>query len=74
MFANGTTCDNMIRFFNTTISTGNQAPVGVRGNVTAQVPGRLGTSSFEGVYGIKVDTAFIENNYLPCDSLKGYGG
>lgn len=73
MFASGDTCDNMIRFFNTTISTGDRAPVGVHGNVTAQVPSLAGTSSFEGVYGIKVDTAFIENNYLPCNSLKGYG-
>lgn len=30
--------------------------------------------TFRGVYGFTADTAFIENNYVPCGSLKGYGG
>jgi hypothetical protein len=32
------------------------------------------TSTFQNVFGIKVDIAFIENNGLPCSTLKGYSG
>lgn len=31
-------------------------------------------TTFKGVHGVKVDTAFIETNYLPCEHLKGYSG
>jgi hypothetical protein len=26
------------------------------------------------VYGLRFDSAFIENNYLPCESFRGYSG
>ena len=75
MFGNNTSvCDNMISFWNTTISTGAYEPRGVVGDVLLSPPlvpeGRV----FKGVRGIRADRAFIENNYLPCKSLKGYAG
>jgi hypothetical protein len=74
-FGNGSSCDNMIRFFNTSITTGNNAPVPIKGHVKLASADVLPEpTTFRGVYGFKADTAFIENNYLPCASLKGYGG
>jgi hypothetical protein len=75
IFANGLFCDQQIRFFNTSLTTGNDAPIGIKGNVTLKSTDVLGAPmSFAGVYGIKADTAFIENNFLACESLSGYGG
>ncbi|KAK4157177.1 hypothetical protein C8A00DRAFT_40404 [Chaetomidium leptoderma] len=75
-FANATTCDNMIRLFNTTMSVGEYAPVPVRGRVRALAFPFEGTAEKEwtGVYGVQVATPFIENNYLDCNSMRGYSG
>jgi hypothetical protein len=69
-------CDNQIMMFNTTLSTGANAPVPIRGDVNIQAPFFLKNkdASFRGVSGIKVDVAFIENNQVNCTSLKGYNG
>ncbi|KAK4105152.1 hypothetical protein N658DRAFT_419242 [Parathielavia hyrcaniae] len=74
-FANATSCDNMIRLFNTTMSVGEHAPVSVRGSVKARVfPFQGGEQEWTDVYGVQVATPFIENNYLDCRTLRGYSG
>lgn len=74
-FANGTTCDNMIRLFNTTMSVGDHAPVPVRGRVRARAfPFQGAEQEWAGVYGVQVATPFIENNYLDCRAMRGYSG
>ncbi|KAF3042641.1 hypothetical protein E8E12_004271 [Didymella heteroderae] len=70
IFADGKTCDNMIRLFNTSVTTSIETVVGT---VKAQIPPFSGQQVWEGVEGIKLDSAFIENNYLPCESFRGYG-
>ena len=72
------TCDNMIRFFNTTITQGQFSPVGVTGNVKLAPAKDSGINGFpdgldlKGVKGARFDTAFIENNYKRCEDLRGY--
>ena len=71
---NGKTCDNMPRLFNTSVSAAPYLPVGVVGNVTAQDPFFPGGKTWEGVQGVRIDTAFIERNYLDCKMFAGYSG
>lgn len=75
-FANATSCDNMIRLFNTTMSLGEHAPVPVRGRVRARAFPFQGAAEKEwaDVYGVQVATPFIENNYLDCQTMRGYSG
>lgn len=68
-FGDGASCSNMIRLFNTSVTTGIER---VRGRVRVKVP-PLGERVWEGVEGIRLDSAFIENNYVPCEELRGYG-
>lgn len=70
IFADGKTCDNMIRLFNTSVTTGIET---VKGSVRAEMPPFSEEKVWEGVEGIRLDSAFIENNYLPCESFRGYG-
>jgi hypothetical protein len=67
-------CDNQISLFNTTLSQGSNAPVGIKGDITIKAPYLPSNSSFKGIYGIKVDVAFVEYPETPCSSLKGYSG
>jgi hypothetical protein len=69
IFADGKTCDNMIRLFNTSVTTGIETVVG---SVKAQMPPFSEERVWKGVEGIRLDSAFIENNYLPCESFRGY--
>ncbi|KAH3945158.1 hypothetical protein HBI56_055110 [Parastagonospora nodorum] len=74
MFADGKSCDNMIRLFNTSLSTAPYGIESVRGSVKAQVPGLFEREQvWDGVEGIRFASAFIENNYLPCENFRGYG-
>ncbi|KAL2261015.1 hypothetical protein VTK26DRAFT_4810 [Humicola hyalothermophila] len=74
-FANASSCDNMIRLFNTTMSVGEYAPTPVHGRVRANVFPFQGTKrEWNGVYGVQVATPFIENNYLDCRTMRGYSG
>ncbi|KAL2020560.1 hypothetical protein VTK56DRAFT_8148 [Thermocarpiscus australiensis] len=74
-FANASSCDNMIRLFNTTMSVGDHAPVAVRGRVRARsFPFQDTEKEWTDVYGVQVATPFIENNYLDCRTMKGYSG
>jgi len=69
-------CDNQIFMYNTTISTGVNAPVPIKGDISVKAPflRKDRDSKFHGVEGIKVDVAFLENNLVPCRDLKGYHG
>ena len=74
-FANATTCDNMIRLFNTSMSIGEHSPTPVRGKIRANAfpfPGE--EKKWVDVYGVQIATPFIENNYLDCRTMKGYDG
>ncbi|TQN71569.1 hypothetical protein CSHISOI_03921 [Colletotrichum shisoi] len=72
IFANGSNCDQQSRFFNTTVTKGAFEPVAVRGTVKSSI-GPFGTeASFTDVAGFQAATAFIENNYLPCEMFRGY--
>jgi hypothetical protein len=73
-FANGSTCDNMIRLFNTSMTTGAYKPVQVEGRVRASLCPWPGEVEWDGVHGIQVATPFIENNYLDCRTMQGYAG
>ena len=74
-FANATSCDNMIRLFNTTMSVGEYAPVPVRGRVAARAfPFHGDENEWTDIYGVQVATPFIENNYLDCQTMRGYSG
>ncbi|KAJ4309850.1 hypothetical protein N0V84_011278 [Fusarium piperis] len=71
-FANGSTCDQQIRLFNTSLTQAPFHPVPVRGNVKSNL-GPFGYGMiFSNVAGFQVGTAFIENNYLPCEMFRGY--
>ena len=66
------TCDHYVRLYNTTVTQGKYAPVNIKGTVNV-TPGVYPKSqTFTNVYGLKMDNAFIETNYVPCESLKGY--
>ncbi|KAK3297425.1 uncharacterized protein B0H64DRAFT_372793 [Chaetomium fimeti] len=73
-FANATSCDNMIRLFNTTMSVGEYAPVPVRGRVKAHTLPFGAEMEWTDIYGVQVATPFIENNYLDCETMRGYSG
>ncbi|OIW30235.1 hypothetical protein CONLIGDRAFT_681011 [Coniochaeta ligniaria NRRL 30616] len=73
-FANASTCDNMIRLFNSSMSRGEYEPVFVRGRVRANVAPLEEAAEWSDVYGVQVATPFVENNYLDCRSMRGYAG
>ncbi|KAI4177898.1 MAG: hypothetical protein LQ346_007599 [Caloplaca aetnensis] len=75
LFGNNTNvCDNQIAFWNTTTSTGAYAPQGIVGEATLGPPLVPRRTTFRGIRGIRAERTFLENNYLPCASLKGYAG
>jgi hypothetical protein len=90
IFTKGDTCDNQITLFvylfspkpfltsgsfNTTLTTGNNIPVGIRGKVSILPPYFPEPGcDFNNVYGVKVDVAFVENTGVNCSLLKGYSG
>lgn len=73
IFADGSTCDNQIRLFNSTLNTGTYAPVPVVGNILSNIA-PLGEQALRNVFGVLVDTPFVEYNGLDCQTLKGYSG
>ncbi|KAF2194068.1 hypothetical protein K469DRAFT_727497 [Zopfia rhizophila CBS 207.26] len=72
-FADGKTCDNMIRLFNTSVTAEPYGIEPVKGTVRAHLPPFTGEQEWTNVYGLRLDTSFIENNYLPCENFRGYG-
>ena len=73
MFADGKSCDNMIRLFNTSVTTSPNKIERVKGTVRAKILPFKEDQYWQDVCGIRLDTAFIENNYLPCENFRGYG-
>lgn len=73
-FANGSTCDNMIRLFDSSMSSGAYEPVFVKGRVSANIAPLEGAAEWSDVYGVQIATPFIENNYLDCRAMQGYAG
>ncbi|KAJ4298870.1 hypothetical protein N0V90_004113 [Kalmusia sp. IMI 367209] len=73
-FADGKTCDNMIRLFNTSLTTAPNGIERVKGTVRATIHPFNGEHEWSNVYGLRMDTAFIENNYLNCEDFRGYSG
>jgi hypothetical protein len=73
-FADGKTCDNMIRLFNTSLTTAPNRIETVKGSVRARIPPFDGEYEWQDVYGLRFASAFIENNYLPCEDFRGYSG
>ncbi|KAF4636092.1 hypothetical protein G7Y89_g1988 [Cudoniella acicularis] len=67
-FNNAIACDNQKFYFNTTLSTGKNSAVHVKGDINIAAPYLPKDSHFRGVYGVKVDAAFVENNLVPCES------
>lgn len=53
---------------------GKYAPVPVNGTVRVVPPYYPTTTTFSGVYGYRMDNAFVEKNFVPCESLQGYAG
>lgn len=73
VFQNVTNCHFQPVLYNTTLSTNNYVPVGVKGQLSIEPP-LLTKTIFKDVYGIRVGSAFIENGAVPCSDLKGYAG
>ncbi|KAL6153991.1 hypothetical protein ACJQWK_01998 [Exserohilum turcicum] len=73
IFADAKSCDNQIRLFNTSLSTAPNKIEFVRGSVRAKFWPFDTEHVWNNVYGVRLATAFIENNYLPCENFRGYG-
>lgn len=71
-FANGTTCDQMIRFFNTTVTEPPYDPVAVVGNVSSNLEPFSEGVNLTSLHGFQVASAFIERNYLNCSDFQSY--
>jgi hypothetical protein len=71
-FADGKTCDNMIRLFDTSVSTSPNRIERVVGTVRAHIHPFESEQEWKEVHGLRLDSAFIENNYLDCESFRGY--
>ncbi|KAF7195211.1 hypothetical protein HII31_03417 [Pseudocercospora fuligena] len=69
----GTTCDNYITLYNTTVTQGKYAPVPVQGTVKVVSPYYPQAATLN-AYGYRMDNSFIERNNVPCENLKGYSG
>lgn len=74
IFGDGTRCDRQIRLFNSTLNQGEYAPVLVKGTVKSNLEPLGGMEGLGEVFGMLIDTPFIEYNGLDCESLKGYQG
>lgn len=72
---NQSICDNMKRYWNTSLSKGkDNKPRNVRSVIKLSPPLIPEVTLWKGVAGIQATTAFLENNFLPCEQLKGYSG
>lgn len=71
---NSALCDQKIRFWNTTLSEGDNCPQNVLADVMLSPPLLRKAKVWNGVKGIRASQAVLENLYLPCGSLRGYGG
>ncbi|KAI1772955.1 hypothetical protein F4818DRAFT_443840 [Hypoxylon cercidicola] len=60
VFANDQMCDYYLRLFNTSLTTGETAPVPVVGSVRANLEPFAAPQSWDGVYGWRLATPFLE--------------
>ncbi|KAF3771070.1 hypothetical protein M406DRAFT_320628 [Cryphonectria parasitica EP155] len=74
IFGNGSLCDSQVRLFNSTLSQGQFAPVPVKGTIFSNLPPLDASAGVGDVFGVLIDTPFIEYNGLDCPSLQGYSG
>lgn len=73
IFIDGPTCCQQHRLFDTRLSTGARAPVRVKAHISAKLGPFKGVVLVRNLEGVQVSTPFVENNYVPCESLKGSG-
>ena len=71
VFTSGYGCSNQVALYNTTLS---DVKTGVLGNLSIAAPFLPEDTTFTNVHGLRTDIAFIENNLVPCASMKGYSG
>ncbi len=74
IFGDGKTCDQQIRLFNTRVTAQPYGVTNIKGSVKAMIAPFNGTQQWDGVHGVRFASAFIENNYLPCEMFRGYTG
>lgn len=70
IFANGSQCDNQIRFFNSSINEPQVVKVTAFSNM-APLDASAGAKD---MFGVIINTPFVEYNGLDCKTLKGYSG
>ena len=72
---NTAVCDNQIRLWNTSVTIGSAdvRPRSIFGSVKLSPPTVPKETIFTEVFGVVVATAFIEDNYVSCESLQGVG-
>lgn len=73
-FTNASLCDGLVRLWNTPVTEGRFAPVPVKGTIRANAPPMEPLYQAQEVYGLQVDTAFVEYSTVGCKSLEGYSG
>lgn len=66
-------CDHYITLYNSSVTQGQFAPVPVKGTIKV-VPPYYPVEATLTAQGYRMDNGFIETNYVPCESLKGYSG
>ncbi|KUI52564.1 hypothetical protein VP1G_00033 [Cytospora mali] len=74
IFGDGTQCDSQVRLFNSSINQGEFAPVPVKGTIFSNLEPLGAMEGLGDVFGLLIDTPFVEYNGLDCASLKGYQG
>ncbi|KAI9709006.1 MAG: hypothetical protein M1812_007819 [Candelaria pacifica] len=66
-FGDGLSCDNYTHIFDTSITK----PEVIRANLSGRVP-NMPSQQYNDAQGIRLDSAFIEGNNVPCDSVRGH--
>ena len=67
-------CNHYVQLFNASVTTEANAPVPIRGTISARPPYYPSDMTFTDVAGLRLDSAFIEHNVVDCESLRGYSG
>lgn len=65
-------CDHFVQLYNTTLSTGKNKPVTVIGDVTVRPPFFPTEQTWRGVFGLRLDGAFVDDVSRSCSSLAGF--
>ncbi|MCJ1233405.1 hypothetical protein MMC14_001361 [Varicellaria rhodocarpa] len=72
---NSTVCDNQIRLWDTSVTIGSAdvRPRSIFGSVKLSPPVVPKETVFAEAFGVVAATAFMEDNYVSCESLRGAG-